>query len=79
MVRVKTQVRPEIMETQAKETFIFANKILGRTPGGVVAHLLDCDIAIKEIELQLLYYFHFRIDIHKKGMNTCYAIQLFVK
>ena len=35
----------------------------------VVSKVLDCDIIVREFELQSRYYIRFWIDILRKGMN----------
>ena len=37
---------------------------------GVVANVLDCDIAISEVEINSRYYVHFRTNTFGKGMNS---------
>ena len=38
--------------------------------GGVVAKLLDYNIAVSDFELQSFYYIHFRTNTLGKGMNS---------
>ena len=51
-----------------KKSFVFISpeEILRR----VVAKVQGCDIVESEFELQLYYYFHFRINTSRKVMNS---------
>ena len=40
---------------------------IGENPGGAVAKVLDCDIVVREFELQSRCYTHFRTNITGKG------------
>ena len=42
---------------------------IGGCPHDVTVKALDNGIVVYEFELQLLYYFHFRINTHGKGMK----------
>ena len=37
--------------------------------GGVMVNVLDCEIVVREFELQSHYYVHFRANTLGKGMN----------
>ena len=43
--------------------------ILQGSPNGVVAHLLNHDIIVSELEFQLLYDIYFWTNTQRKGMN----------
>ena len=38
-------------------------------PHGIVVKVLDCDIVVREFELELRYYFHFRTNTIGKGIK----------
>ena len=38
-------------------------------PRGVMVKAMDCEIVVSEYELQSRYYFHFRTNTFRKGMN----------
>ena len=40
-----------------------------KSPHGVMAIVLDCDIVISKSEVQLHYFVHFRTTTLGKGMN----------
>ena len=41
-------------------------------PRGVMVKAMDCGIVVREFELQLRYYVHFRANTLGKGMNLPY-------
>ena len=51
------------------KTFINQTRKEGRSPHGIVANVLDCDIVVSKFELQSLYYVHFRTNTLRKGMD----------
>ena len=44
-------------------------KYLRRSPYGIVANELDCNIVVSEFVLQSRYYIHFQTNTLGKGMN----------
>ena len=76
-----------IKKTIFKKVILIVSNHLGRTPRGVMANVLDYDIAVCEFELQTLWYIHVRSnpfgedmnpDIHKlwvKYYNFCHFIK----
>ena len=44
-------------------------KEAGGCPRGVMVKTMDCGIVVREFELQLRYYVHFRANTLGKGMN----------
>ena len=49
---------------------IRTDNVYRESPCGVVANVLDYDIVVNNVELQLPYYIHFRINTLRKGLNT---------
>ena len=41
-----------------------------RSPCGVVANILDCDIIVSVFDLQMYYYVHFQTNTFVKDMNS---------
>ena len=42
----------------------------GQSPHGVVGNVLDCDIVVREFELQSRYYIHNRVYTYGEDMNN---------
>ena len=49
-----------------------------KSPSGLMANVLDCNILVSEFQLRLRYYVHFRIKTTGEGMNPLNP-QLWVK
>ena len=51
--------------THTQNTYAFT-----RSPHGVMAKVLNCDLEVNEFELQSRYYVHFWTNTKRKGMKT---------
>ena len=49
--------------------YIDNTRLLGGYLRGAVANVQDCDFVVSEFKLQSCYYFHFRSNTLRKGMN----------
>ena len=77
VTEIMTRVSFDLKKKTATN-FINERKYLLRSPCGVVANVLDCDVSENNFKLQLCYYIHFWTNAFGKGMKPLIP-QLWVK